>query len=733
MKTKIIIFLGLVLVLSFSQALSQVPLQYDTLKIVDAYAVPGDTDVTLSVYMRNTINVAAFTLRMVYDTNLVNPRYTLQGTSQVLVASKTAKSSPLPIFQGNISSPGVMTFLASTDWFGAIKYIPSGAGGSVVEFKFKIKSSITQDTAALIKFEGPPFAPWSYNSFSNIGGDTTYVPVLVNGYIHITAGVPGNNAPVFGALASQFQVTEGDSLGFLVSASDVDNDSITLYAETGLPANATFPTKKGKSSASQWFVFKPDITQGPDTIDITLAVRDEHSTITRKNVRIIVIDITASGDLLVVSNSEGGVPGSKGRRVPIYLTNAQDIYGVQFTLEYSPALVQIDSFVLLDRIAGFSVWNNLGDTPGKVTVLIFGLANEKILSGSGAIMDISIRVDTSSVCGQGAILTLSSAKEAISLDPNVGSQDLNMTNGLFAIDCFGDVNLDKDLDIGDVVSLVAYILENVSFSTRQLEAADVNHDSNIDVGDLVGTINTILGRPIGPAPAGGFPAPLASVELNYEQLKAGEKGEVKVFADLEVPVAGAQLGINYDPKQVKFSAPRLTERSGDLVVQYKDNENGRLTAVLYSLSGKSIEPGSGSILTLPLEANSNLGNEEIKIDLQNVVLADPNAVVIPVKGQSNMPTKFSLAQNYPNPFNPQTAIGYEITGNLTTPVQTTLKIYNVLGQLVRTLVDEPKSSGAYEVIWDGRDSQGEQVSSGVYFYRMTAGNFSESRKMVLVK
>jgi len=732
MKTKIIIFLGLALVLSFSQALSQVLLQYDTLKIVDAYAVPGDTNVTLQVYMRNTIKVAGFTLRMVYDTNLVNPRYTLQDTNKVLVASPTTRSSVLPIFMGSLPSPGVMTFIGSTDWFGTIKYISEGAG-PVVEFKFKIKSTITQNTDALIKFEGPPGYEWSYNNFSNVGGDTTYVPVLVNGYIHITAGVPGNNAPVFGALASQFQVTEGDSLGFLVSASDVDNDTITLYAETSLPPNASFPTKIATSTVSQWFVFKPDMTQGTDTFDITFAARDEHWTITKKTVRIIAIDITAGGDLLVVSNTEGGVPGSKGRRVPIYLTNAQDIYGVQFTLEYSPTLVGIDSFIRLDRVNGFSVWNNLGDTPGKVTVLIFGLANEKILGGSGPIMDISIRVDTLSTCGGDAVLTLSNAKEAISLDPNVGSRDLNMTNGLFAIDCFGDVNLDKDVDIGDVVSLVAYILESVSFSTRQLEAADINRDSTIDVGDLVGTINTILGRPIGPAPAGGFPVPLASVELNYEQLKAGEKGEVKVFADLEVSVAGAQLEINYDPKQVKFSTPLLTERSGDLIVQYKDNENGKLIAVLYSLSGKSIEPGQGNILTLPLEANSNLGNEEIKIDLKDVVLADPKAVVIPVKGQSNLPTAFSLAQNYPNPFNPQTTIRYEISGNLTTAVQTTLKVYNVLGQLVRTLVDEPKSSGVYEVIWDGRDSQGEQVSSGVYFYRMTAGKFSESKKMVLMK
>ncbi|MFQ6002928.1 MAG: FlgD immunoglobulin-like domain containing protein, partial [Candidatus Zixiibacteriota bacterium] len=67
------------------------------------------------------------------------------------------------------------------------------------------------------------------------------------------------------------------------------------------------------------------------------------------------------------------------------------------------------------------------------------------------------------------------------------------------------------------------------------------------------------------------------------------------------------------------------------------------------------------------------------------------------------------------------------------PIHTTLRIYNVLGKLVRTLVDEPKEPGTYKVTWDGKDDQGNDVASGIYFYRIKAGDFSTVKKMVLLK
>jgi hypothetical protein len=93
------------------------------------------------------------------------------------------------------------------------------------------------------------------------------------------------------------------------------------------------------------------------------------------------------------------------------------------------------------------------------------------------------------------------------------------------------------------------------------------------------------------------------------------------------------------------------------------------------------------------------------------------------------PQSFRLEQNYPNPFNLTTQIQYDIEQQ----VNVTIKVYNMLGQLITTLIDQKQSSGKYSIRWNGRDFQGKLVSSGIFFYQMKAGSFSQTRKMILVK
>lgn len=98
-----------------------------------------------------------------------------------------------------------------------------------------------------------------------------------------------------------------------------------------------------------------------------------------------------------------------------------------------------------------------------------------------------------------------------------------------------------------------------------------------------------------------------------------------------------------------------------------------------------------------------------------------------------LPEAFALAQNYPNPFNPTTRIVYEIPRHRTEGVRVQLRVYNLLGELVRTLVDEPKQPGRYVATWDGRDERGAPVSSGIYIYQMVAGSFKAARRLVLLR
>ena len=94
-----------------------------------------------------------------------------------------------------------------------------------------------------------------------------------------------------------------------------------------------------------------------------------------------------------------------------------------------------------------------------------------------------------------------------------------------------------------------------------------------------------------------------------------------------------------------------------------------------------------------------------------------------------LPQEFSLYQNYPNPFNPTTTITYDLPKRS----QVTLGIYDLLGKQIKTLVNQSQDAGNRIAVWDGTDDLGRQVSAGVYLYRIQAGEFSQTRKMLLLK
>jgi hypothetical protein len=111
------------------------------------------------------------------------------------------------------------------------------------------------------------------------------------------------------------------------------------------------------------------------------------------------------------------------------------------------------------------------------------------------------------------------------------------------------------------------------------------------------------------------------------------------------------------------------------------------------------------------------------------VLELPGGLVEINTPQSLIPEEYALHQNYPNPFNPTTTIRYDLKENS----DVVLQIYNLLGQKIRTLINNRQEAGYREVVWDGRNDAGIGVASGIYIYRIEAGKFVQTRKMVLMR
>jgi hypothetical protein len=106
-------------------------------------------------------------------------------------------------------------------------------------------------------------------------------------------------------------------------------------------------------------------------------------------------------------------------------------------------------------------------------------------------------------------------------------------------------------------------------------------------------------------------------------------------------------------------------------------------------------------------------------------------VPLSVEGtEPELPDRFALFQNYPNPFNAETIIKYEISGERQ---QVLLEVFDILGKKARTLVNEKQPGGFYQVNWDGKDDRGTDVASGTFIYKIDAGSFTESRRMILLR
>ena len=116
-------------------------------------------------------------------------------------------------------------------------------------------------------------------------------------------------------------------------------------------------------------------------------------------------------------------------------------------------------------------------------------------------------------------------------------------------------------------------------------------------------------------------------------------------------------------------------------------------------------------------------------DVFDEILSIANIHVLSININTKNMDEYSLSQNYPNPFNPSTNFSYSV------PNKTDVRIvvYDLFGKEIKTLVNESKEVGTYNITWNGRDNNNRQVSTGVYFYKMQASGFQKTMKMMLMK
>ena len=286
-----------------------------------------------------------------------------------------------------------------------------------------------------------------------------------------------------------------------------------------------------------------------------------------------------------------------------------------------------------------------------------------------------------------------------------------------------------------------------------LEQADTNQDGGVDFADFVLFASTFgkkpslrNGQPIGATKL--VMVPRLGVNEDAEMLLSNNTDRVLVGQQISLDVSvantkalkGFGFVLTFDSEKFEFlkAAPAendlLKSAGGETPVFFEQSEQSGQIMVANSLADGEVVSGEGSVVTLTFkvlkEFEDNARFEIIEGIVFDHKLLSNQMVVLGALNVETTPTEFALFQNFPNPFNPETTIKY----NLAEGSDVHLQIYNILGQVVRTMVAERQSAGRYQVKWSGTDDRGMPVSSGIYFYQLaTGGKFHDVKRLMLLK
>ena len=321
-------------------------------------------------------------------------------------------------------------------------------------------------------------------------------------------------------------------------------------------------------------------------------------------------------------------------------------------------------------------------------------------------------------------------KTALAIRNRVFDADGKPVFGLFGTD--NEVGFDDFFIFADQYGLTA---KDETFEP----AFDLNPDNKIDLydffafADFFGRSIKGVGKTLPDFMAGLNSDARFYLDTGAELPRVGEEMIIAVSLQDFVELKGYGLSVSYDPELLSFVGTEVENGilgTGEFAEgQLVSNKDGLVSLAAYG------DVGTEGDLGLNLVFRSLREIEDSYVEILDGELRDGNyglnSLDSPVSVRiQTRPEVYALRNNFPNPFNPETTLKYDLpeAGDVT------LEVYNMLGQVVRTLVNERQSAGRYAVQWDATNDRGQSMSSGIYFYRVqVGGEFTDVKKMLLLK
>jgi hypothetical protein len=295
------------------------------------------------------------------------------------------------------------------------------------------------------------------------------------------------------------------------------------------------------------------------------------------------------------------------------------------------------------------------------------------------------------------------------------------------VDPRGDLNLNLiPNEVGDAVLYSRYFIEGPSvwdpaWRAIQEQASDVNNDGvQLTIADLVYLIRIITGDEQ-PFPSDGGYTKVSPYAGQANAIVKVSNNSVTISTQSAVDIGGAAFVFRYSGLGV--GQAEASDAATQMRVSSSANHGELRVLVAPEITNPAtISSGTNEIVTIPISGEGSIDLVEADFsDAEGAMLTSHVAKISP-------PKSYALLQNYPNPFNAGTVIPFDLKD----ASDWTVTVYNVTGQVVRTFAGHNEASQV-RVQWDGTDTDGNEVASGVYFYRIKANNFTASKKMTLLK
>jgi len=560
--------------------------------------------------------------------------------------------------------------------------------------------------------DGSPFAVgvWLSDGVLSVGQEVA---------VHVV----NRNRPPQITAPTAIEIQAGENLNFVVSASDPDFESVS-WRVTGVPSGASFDgSNPGRFS---WQV--PLTDSGSSALTFVAADPQGFADTAR-----VPMHITAA---TLYSLSIDTTSAFSGETATCYLRldNRLSVSGFNLLARYDASALSLQTITKVgtraESFTNYAVTTNVGGQAGLLRIIGQAPAGSPLPIGDGPIVKMTYRTTGDlSFAGQSVPVKFEFL-DVITKDDNtlitpsgekIPQTDIYYFSGYVKINEIGqieigDINLNGvAYEISDIIYFTNFFIypAQYPFNALQYANSDVNQDGMLaTVADLVRLVNIVVNGGIGGGRAATYDAKDASITSE------ADADAVEFSYDTQSDIGGLLLTIETTDQ---INLDDLQCPAGDMTLMSSRNGN-RVRVLVYGPTGQTMPSGSQRFLRVS-------GLKDYRVVALELATADGTYIPVELSAGGSLPEGYDLGQNYPNPFNPETRIAFA----LPSAGEIRLAIYNVLGREVRTLVSSHMEAGQHTAVWDSRDNAGAAAASGVYFYRLEAGGYSMTRKMMLLK